>query len=99
MADNRIGEYTTNGTLWPKQDIRGREYVPGESGGNVASLNATQFVILPINYVDDGTLVALREQYAAPAQAEAVVSEAVEQASSRGKRKGAEVIGEPTDGE
>lgn len=63
--DKRIGTSATDTTaaVWPDTDIRGNAYERGN--GVMAHIGSKHFAVLPIGYVDDGTLEALRKQYAA----------------------------------
>lgn len=61
--DKRIGISATNTTpaVWPETDIRGNAYERGN--GVMAHIGSKHFAVLPIGYVDDGTLEQLRKQY------------------------------------
>lgn len=62
--DKRIGEF---GKSWPETDIQGNRYERGN--GSQAHIGEFHFAVLPIGYVDDGTLEELRKQYATPVAA------------------------------
>lgn len=58
MSDNRIGQFTDVGMVWPEVNIFGHKYERGV--GAIAPIGGGQFVVLPVNFVDDGTLAGLR---------------------------------------
>lgn len=68
--DTRLGEF---GVSWPDTDIRGSQYERGN--GSIAHVGKKYFAVLPVGYVDDGTLETLRKEYAEPVLSE-IVAEA-----------------------
>lgn len=58
MADKRIGEIKADGSrVWPETDVMGGGY---DRPCTTCDLDQSRFVVLPVNYVDNGTLDELR---------------------------------------
>ena len=57
--DNRIGTFNADGSVknFPAVNIVGQPY---EKPANIVGLDAARFVVIPINYVDNGEVESLR---------------------------------------
>ncbi len=60
---NRLGKFAEP-MVWPEVNINGHPYERGT--GSLAHVGSEHFVVLPIGYIDDGQLEALRAEHAQP---------------------------------